>query len=65
MSFALAMLRYPEIQARAQEEIDQVIGAERLPQIEDRDKMPYMQRIVREVLRWQPVLPLGQLPMDS
>lgn len=59
MSFVIAMLQYPEIQARAQKEIDSVTRGERLPEISDRDSMPYMQRIVKEVLRWQPVLPLG------
>jgi cytochrome P450 len=59
MSFVLAMVQYPDIQARAQEEIDNVTHGERLPNITDRDSMPYMQRIVQEVLRWQPVLPLG------
>ncbi|KAG9074745.1 hypothetical protein FS749_013664 [Ceratobasidium sp. UAMH 11750] len=59
MSFVLAMLQHPEIQARAQEEIDHVVGLERLPEVEDRASMPYMQAIVREVLRWQPVLRLA------
>jgi cytochrome P450 len=59
MTFILAMLQHPEIQARAQEEIDSVTHVERLPAISDRDSMPYMQRIIQEVLRWQPALPLG------
>ncbi|CAE6504149.1 unnamed protein product [Rhizoctonia solani] len=59
MSFVLAMVRHPEIQTRAQEEIDRVTNSERLPKITDRDSMPYVQCIVQEVLRWQPPLPLG------
>ncbi|CAE6354303.1 unnamed protein product [Rhizoctonia solani] len=59
MCFALLMVQHPEIQARAQEEIDQVTNCERLPRITDRDSMPYVRRIVQEVLRWQPPLPLG------
>ncbi|KAG8746036.1 hypothetical protein FRC10_006375 [Ceratobasidium sp. 414] len=59
MSFVLAMLQHPEIQARAQEEIDRVVGSGRLPEVEDRTNMPYIQAIIREVLRWQPVLRLG------
>lgn len=59
MSFVIAMLQYPEIQARAQAEIDEVTRGERLPKISDRDSMPYVGRIVQEVLRWKPVLPIG------
>lgn len=57
----LAMVQHPEIQAQAQAEIDRVTGSRRLPDIADRESMPYVQRIVREALRWQPVLPLGLL----
>ncbi|KAF8608280.1 cytochrome P450, partial [Ceratobasidium sp. AG-I] len=59
MSFVLAMVQNPSIQAKAQAEIDAITGSERLPEMADRDSMPYIQRLVREVLRWQPVLPLG------
>ncbi|KAB5591014.1 O-methylsterigmatocystin oxidoreductase [Ceratobasidium theobromae] len=59
MTFVLAMVQHPEIQARAQEEIDSITHAERLPSIADMESMPYMRRIVQEVLRWQPALPLG------
>ncbi|KAL5501302.1 hypothetical protein ACEPAH_8562 [Sanghuangporus vaninii] len=57
--FFLAMLVYPEVQARAQEEIDRVVGNERLPGYGDREKLPYMNAIVKEVLRWHPVGPLA------
>ncbi|QRW12725.1 cytochrome P450 family protein [Ceratobasidium sp. AG-Ba] len=59
LSFIVAMLRHPESQARAQREIDEVIGKERLPEVSDIYSMPYMRRVVHEVLRWQPALPLG------
>ncbi|KAF8678854.1 cytochrome P450 [Rhizoctonia solani] len=59
MWFVLLMVQHPEIQARAQEEIDRVTNSERLPKISDRDLMPYVQAIVQEVLRWQPPVPLG------
>jgi hypothetical protein len=55
------MALYPEVQAKAQREIDTVIGGERLPTTEDREKLPYVQRLINEVLRWQPVTPLGRL----
>ncbi|KAJ1306125.1 hypothetical protein OPQ81_010836 [Rhizoctonia solani] len=59
MSFMLAMVQHPEIQTRAQEEIDRVTHSERLPNLADRESMPYVRCIIQEVLRWQPPLPLG------
>lgn len=50
---------YPEVQKRAQREIDTVIGHERLPTIEDRDQLPYLNALCTEVFRWNPTIPLG------
>jgi cytochrome P450 len=60
--FLLAMVLYPEVQARAQEEIDCVIGEglQRFPDWDDRASMPYVDAVVKETLRWFPVVPLGQ-----
>uniref|UniRef100_A0A0D2YBU3 O-methylsterigmatocystin oxidoreductase n=1 Tax=Fusarium oxysporum (strain Fo5176) TaxID=660025 RepID=A0A0D2YBU3_FUSOF len=49
---------------KAQEEIDGVIGNERLPNCSDRQSLPYVNAIVKEVLRWHPVAPMG-LPHTS
>ena len=59
--FLLAMVLYPEVQARAQEEIDSIIGKDlkRLPDWDDRASMPYVEAVIRETLRWFPVVPLG------
>ncbi|QRV98130.1 cytochrome P450 family protein [Ceratobasidium sp. AG-Ba] len=59
LSFIIAMILYPEVQAKAQGEVDSVVGDGRLPDMSDRDRMPYVRNVVREALRWQPVLPLG------
>ncbi|KAJ8581526.1 cytochrome P450 [Rhizopogon salebrosus TDB-379] len=59
MVFILSMVLYPEVQKRAQAEIDSVIGTDRLPTFEDRASLPYVDAILRETLRWQPILPLG------
>ncbi|KAG1766108.1 cytochrome P450 [Suillus placidus] len=59
MVFALAMVSYPDVQRRAQAEINSVIGRDRLPAFEDRASLPYVESILRETLRWQPVGPLG------
>ncbi|KAG2150439.1 cytochrome P450 [Suillus clintonianus] len=58
-AFILAMVLYPEVQAKAQSEIDAVIGSTRLPCFEDRPSLPYVEAILREMLRWNPALPLG------
>lgn len=57
--FVLAMMLYPDVQKRAQEEIDAVIGTEQLPTFEDRSSLPYVEAVLRETLRWHPVFPLG------
>ncbi|KAI1175969.1 cytochrome protein [Nemania sp. FL0916] len=49
----------PEIQRKAQEEIDQIIGNSRLPEYSDRDSLPYVSAIVTESFRWYPVVPMG------
>lgn len=57
--FVLAMVMFPEVQSKAQREIEQVIGLGRLPTLEDRDKLPYVDGVVKEALRWYPAAPLG------
>ncbi|XP_065357967.1 probable cytochrome P450 303a1 [Calliphora vicina] len=47
----LHMVRNPEIQERAYEEIKEVVGLERLPEWKDRTKLPYCEAIVLEALR--------------
>ncbi|GBE78227.1 Multifunctional cytochrome P450 monooxygenase af510 [Sparassis crispa] len=59
LSFFLAMTVYPEVLERAQAEIDKVVGRDRLPDFSDRDSLPYIDWIVWECLRWNPVTPLG------
>ncbi|TDL20079.1 cytochrome P450 oxidoreductase OrdA-like protein [Rickenella mellea] len=57
--FYLAMVLFPHIQARAQAEIDAVIGGDRLPTLADRERLPYVDAVLKEVLRWNPVAPMG------
>jgi len=54
------MILYPEVQKKAQAEIDSVVGSERLPSISDRSALPYVRSVMAEVLRWHPALPLGE-----
>ncbi|KIP07997.1 hypothetical protein PHLGIDRAFT_70194 [Phlebiopsis gigantea 11061_1 CR5-6] len=55
--FVMAMLLYPEVQKKAQEELDRVLKRKRLPDFEDRNSLPYTVALVKEVLRWHPPLP--------
>ncbi|KAJ8088580.1 hypothetical protein PM082_013823 [Marasmius tenuissimus] len=58
-TFFLAIIYHPECQKRAYEEIISVVGADTLPDLNDRESLPYVECIVQEVLRWGPILPLG------
>ncbi|THU91684.1 cytochrome P450 [Dendrothele bispora CBS 962.96] len=57
--FIFSMIQFPQVQARAHEELDRVVGLSRLPSFADIKHLPYMQAIVKEVLRWRPALPTG------
>ncbi|EJD47037.1 cytochrome P450 [Auricularia subglabra TFB-10046 SS5] len=57
LSFFLAMTLHPEVQKRAQAEIDVLTGGARLPTFDDRDSLPYIEAIAWEVQRWNPVGP--------
>ena len=50
-TFILAMICYPEVQAKAQEEIDRVLGAGHLPNFADEPSLPYVAAVAKEVLR--------------
>jgi len=52
---------YPEVQRKAQAEIDRFIESDRLPTLADQPSLPYVDALVKEVLRWNPVTPLGKL----
>jgi cytochrome P450 len=59
LSFILVMTLYPDIQAKVHEEIDRVIGQERLPDYTDQESLPYLEACRKELLRWNTVVPLG------
>ncbi|KIK50476.1 hypothetical protein GYMLUDRAFT_987669 [Collybiopsis luxurians FD-317 M1] len=58
-SFLLCMCLNPEVQRKGQEELDRVVGRDRLPTFEDRHSLPYIESIYRELMRLNPSAPLG------
>ena len=59
VSFLLAMVMNPEVQRRGQEEIDRVVGSDRLPKPSDRPNLPYIENIMKESYRHAPAGPMG------
>ncbi|KAF5364651.1 hypothetical protein D9758_005513 [Tetrapyrgos nigripes] len=59
----LALATHPEVQERAQKELDSVLGTGgsngRLPDYADREDLPYLSAIISETLRYYPVTPLA------
>lgn len=64
-TFIAVLLLHPDIQAKAQAEIDAVIGPNRLPDFEDKPKLPYLNAMLKETLRWEPVTPMGMPHMST
>ncbi len=60
VNFILAMTLYSEVQERAQRELDDVVGRDRLPNFSDKGRLPYVSNVVKETLRWKAVAPLGE-----
>ncbi|PIL22785.1 cytochrome P450 [Ganoderma sinense ZZ0214-1] len=57
-TFFLAMSLHPEAVAKAQAELEAVVGPTRLPDHADRSDLPYVNAIIKECLRWQNAVPL-------
>jgi cytochrome P450 len=54
------MALYPNMQEKAQAEIDAVVGPNRLPDFQDRPSLSYINAVVKETMRWNLVVPLGR-----
>ncbi|KAH9011824.1 cytochrome P450 [Lactarius hengduanensis] len=59
LTFFLAMVLHPDAQRKAQTEIDNVVGVDRLPDFGDEASLPYVSALVKEVMRWHPVTPIA------
>ncbi|WQF82048.1 Putative cytochrome P450 [Colletotrichum destructivum] len=57
--FVVAMITYPHMMRKAQAMLDEVVGQQRLPVYEDRARLPYIDAMIEEVMRWRPILPAG------
>ena len=57
------MAMNPSVQEKAQVDIDRV-APNRLPTLDDYDSLPYIRAIIKEVLRWDPIAPIGFFCID-
>ncbi|KAM0749101.1 cytochrome P450 [Meredithblackwellia eburnea MCA 4105] len=59
LTFVLCAVLHPEAVAKAQAELDKVIGDDRTPVLDDIGQLPYCDAFIKEVMRWRPVAPAG------
>lgn len=57
--FFLSMLVFPDVAHKVQDEINSVIGSDRLPKVSDRANLPYTEAVWKEAIRWNPAVPFG------
>lgn len=60
MTYILAMCLYPKWQTALQQEIDAVTG-DRMPETSDAPKLPILRAVIKETIRWRPVIPSSML----
>ncbi|MCJ1364843.1 hypothetical protein MMC16_003960 [Acarospora aff. strigata] len=61
-AFVQAMILFPDVQKKAQAELDRVVSPDRLPTMDDYPNLQYLRGCVKESLRWMPTAPLGGVP---
>ena len=58
-AFVVLMALCPRVQRKAQGELDAVIGPNRLPAFDDVASLPYLNALIKELLRWHSPVPCG------
>jgi cytochrome P450 len=61
-AFVQAMLLFPDVQRKAQAEIDRVVGTDRMPTMDDEMDLQYIRGIMKESCRWMPTTIMGAVP---
>jgi cytochrome P450 len=59
LSLILILAVYPERQERARREIEAVVGTARLPELGDFKHLPFVEALIKEVIRIRPSFPTG------
>jgi hypothetical protein len=52
------MTLHPEVAEKARQELDAVVGNDRLPSFEDKLSLPYLDALIKEIFRWHSITPL-------
>jgi hypothetical protein len=60
-NFFYCMLLHPEVQEKLHEELDRVVGQDRLPTFDDHVNLRYLEAVRKEGSRWQPLTPTGRV----
>lgn len=53
------LAQYPDAQRKMQQELDEVIGKDRLPMMQDKPNLPYVEAVIAEVARYVSYMPLA------
>ncbi|EKD19257.1 uncharacterized protein L3040_009302 [Drepanopeziza brunnea f. sp. 'multigermtubi'] len=61
----LALTLFPDAVTKAHEELDRVVGSDRMPTFEDEKNLPYIRAMIKEVLRWRAVNKFGMVHATS
>ena len=57
--FVMAAVSHPDAVARAHEELDHVVGRDRLPNADDKPRLPFIDAMIEETMRWRPLTMAG------